>query len=193
MRSLRGVAAALILLLAVPAALVSVILGEQAPGIVIHIALGAGCLAFALAVFDFGLPRWLNWVGAASAGALGAIFLLQAVSLTIPNADFERIAFGILGQEPERFLPVGMLAWFTGLLLAGTQGRTRLIGWAVMPVVLGLEVASFAGLVLNIEVPNLKVLFLVPFVWLLMESAKARPSAASPLRYSAGLAQPSAS
>jgi hypothetical protein len=181
------------MLLAVPAAIAAVVLGEQAPGVVIHIALGAGCIALALAMFDFGLPRWLNWVGAASAGALGAIFLLQAVSLTIPNAAFERIAFGILGQEPERFLPIGILAWFTGLLLSGTQGRTRLIGWAIVPLVVGLTVATFAGLVLHIEVPNIRVLFLLPFVWLLLESAKARPGAAVPLPRGAGLAQPSAS
>jgi hypothetical protein len=194
MRSQRGVAAALIMLLALPAAIVSTALGEQASGVVIHIALGASCVVLAFAMFDFGLPRWLNLVGAISAGALGAVFLLQAVSLVVPNETLERIAFAILGQEPERFLPVGILAWFTGLLLAGgTQGWTRSVGWVVIPLVVGVEVAWLAGYFLQIEVPNPKILFLLPFAWLLMVSAKPRPDATVQLPRGAGLAQPSAS
>jgi hypothetical protein len=169
---MKGVAAALTLLLAIPVALASSIFGEDLPGIVIHIALGAGSVLFAAAVFDFGLPRWVNWIGAASGAALGAIFLLQALSLMIPGAGLDGVVFGILGQEPERYLPLGILAWFVALLLAGSLGMTRLIGWVVMPVVVGLEVASFAGMIIGIDVPNLKILFLAPFVWLLIESAQ---------------------
>jgi hypothetical protein len=61
------------MLLAFPLAVVS--------EIVVHIVLGTGMLLFAKAVWDFGLPGWINWIGALSGLAFGLIFLLQAVSL----------------------------------------------------------------------------------------------------------------
>ena len=59
------------------------------------------------------------------------IFLLQAVSSLVPqNAALDDVAYGLLGIWPERGLALGIYAWFFGLLLLGTEGRTRLIGWA---------------------------------------------------------------
>ena len=136
MRSIWAVAAAATMLLAFPLAVVSQALGQNAPEIVVHIVLGTGMLLFAKAVWAFGLPRWINWVGAPSAVAFGAIFLLQAVSLLVPqNAALDDVAFGLLGNWGERLCLLGIDAWFLGLLLLGTEGRTRLIGWAVVPIV----------------------------------------------------------
>jgi hypothetical protein len=186
MRSARGVASAVFMLLALPATILSSQISDDAPGVVIHIMLGVSCVALALAIADFGLPRWLNWVGIASAAGVGAIFLLQAVSSAIPNNEpLDGFAFGILGQTPERLLPLGVSIWFAGLLLAGTKGRTRLIGWALVPACIGLQVGTFLGLVLGIEVQNLKIVFLLVFAWLLIESLKAgRSSDGSPTRAS---------
>jgi hypothetical protein len=159
------------MLLALPVTIASQVLGPDAPAIVIHIALGASMLALALAVFDFPLPRWVNVIGSASAGAFGAIFLLQALSLAMNDA-LQVIAFDILGHEPERFLPLGILFWAAALLLRGTTGKTRLIGWAIVPAVIGLQAAILLGPVIGIDVGNPKFVFLLPFVWLLIESAK---------------------
>ncbi|HET9754975.1 MAG TPA: hypothetical protein VFP66_00620 [Candidatus Limnocylindrales bacterium] len=173
MRSIWAVAAAATMLLAFPLAVVSQALGQNAPEIVVHIVLGTGMLLFAKAVWAFGLPRWINWVGALSAVAFGAIFLLQAVSLLVPqNAALDDVAFGLLGNWGERLCLLGIDAWFLGLLLLGTEGRTRLIGWAVVPIVAAYHLISLAGAILAIDIPNVRLAFFLPFVWLLIEGAK---------------------
>ena len=98
MRSTWAVAAAVTMLLSIPLAVASSALGENAPDIVVHIVLGTGMLLFVRAVFDFALPRWINVIGALSAGAFAVVFLLQAVSRLFPaNAALEDLAFGCLG------------------------------------------------------------------------------------------------
>ena len=183
MRSIWAVAAAATMLLAFPLAVVSQALGQNAPEIVVHIVLGTGMLLFAKAVWAFGLPRWINWVGALSAVAFGAIFLLQAVSLLVPqNAALDDVAFGLLGNWGERLCLLGIDAWFLGLLLLGTEGRTRLIGWAVVPIVAAYHLISLAGAILAIDIPNVRLAFFLPFVWLLIEGAKrGAPGALGPL------------
>ena len=176
MRSTWAVAAALTMLLSLPLAVASQALGEDAPEIVVHVVLGTGMLLFVKAVFDFGLPRWINVIGALSAGAFAVVFLLQALSRLFPeNAALHDVAFGLLGNWPEHVLVLGIDVWFLGLLLLGTQGRTRLIGWALIPILTAYHLISLAGAVLAISVPNLGVYtLLLPFVWLLIEGAKRR-------------------
>ena len=79
-RSLRGVLAASVCLLAVPVAFVFQLIVGSGAEIVLHLVLGVGFLLTAFAVFDFEPPRWLPWVGCLSIGALGATFLLQGIS-----------------------------------------------------------------------------------------------------------------
>jgi hypothetical protein len=174
MRSVRAVAAALTMLLSLPLAIASQALGENAPQVVVHSVLTIGMLLFVRAVFDFGLPRWINVVGALSAALFAVVFLLQAVSSLFPqNASLDDLAFGLLGNWPERVLGLGIDAWFVGLLLLGTEGRTRLIGWVIVPFVTAYNLISAAGDLLAISVPSLGVLsLLLPFVWLLIEGAK---------------------
>ena len=172
MTSTRGVASAVFMALAIPVTIVaSQALGETGAVIAIHIMLGASMVALALATFDFRLPRWITFIGAGSAAAFGAIFLLQALSLSL-NGALDFIAFKILGHTPELLLPVGILFWFAALLLRDSSGRTRYVGWAIVPAVIGLQAALLIGIVTGIEVSNLKVVFMLPFVWLLLESAK---------------------
>jgi hypothetical protein len=84
-RSLRGVLAASVCLLAVPIAfLVQLVVGSGAE-LMLHLVLGVGFLLTAFAVFDFQPPRWLPWVGCLSIGALGATFLLQGISQLLHN------------------------------------------------------------------------------------------------------------
>ena len=171
-----AVAAALTMLLSLPLAVASQALGENAPEIVVHVVLGTGMLLFVRAVFDFGLPRWINVIGALSAGAFAVVFLLQAVSRLFPeSAALDDVAFGLLGNWPERLLVLGIDVWFVGLLLLGTQGTTRLIGWALIPILTAYHLISAAGAILAISVPSFGAFsFLIPFVWLLIEGAKRR-------------------
>src|SRR5215210_4976784 len=105
MRSPRGLLAAIVFLLAVPVAFLSQILFGSGASTTIHLALGAGSLLLSFAVFDFKLPRWINWIGCVSAGVLAAIFLLQAVALLIPNDSLDYLAYQVLGQWPESLFP----------------------------------------------------------------------------------------
>ena len=174
MRSTWAVAASITLLLSLPLAIASQALGENAPDIVVHVLLGIGMLLFVRAVFDFGLPRWINVIGAVSAGLFAIVFLLQALSGLFPeNAALDDVAYGLLGNWPEHVLVFGIDAWFLGLLLLGTQGRTRLLGWVLIPILTLYHLISLAGAILAISVPNLGVFsLLIPFVWLLIEGAK---------------------
>ena len=73
--------------------------------LVLHLAVGTGCLLLAAAAFDFGLPRWAAWIGCLSAAAFGGIFVLQGVAQIVGNDALTTLAFDVLGQEIERFLP----------------------------------------------------------------------------------------
>ena len=172
MRSRTGIVASLLILLAFPAAIIFNVTTGGSPETIVHFMVGVGFVLFALAVFKFALPRWLNVVGAAAAAAFGSIFILQGVSEVLDSEALRGIAFGVLGHEIERILPDAVFLWFIGLLLAATTGRTRIVGWIVMPIVVGLEVATAAGVLLGIDVPTQKLIFFVPFVWLLIESIK---------------------
>ena len=129
---------------------------------VVHLVLTIGMLLFVKAIFDFGLPRWINLIGALSAALFGVVFLLQAVSSLVPqNAALDEFAFGLLGNWPEHLLVLGTDVWFVGLLLLGSEGRTRLIGWAIVPVATAYRLISVAGAMLAINVPSLGVFALL--------------------------------
>jgi hypothetical protein len=48
----------------------------------------------------------------------------------------------------------------------------RILGWVVMLLVAATELAALAALVFPFSLPNLRVVILLPFVWLLFESAE---------------------
>jgi hypothetical protein len=187
MRSSRGLLAAVVFLLAVPVALLCQILFGSGAGTTIHLALGAGSVVLALAVFDFKLPRWINWIGCVSAGALGAIFLLQAVALLIPNDSLNYFAYQVLGQSgagslfpallvPESLFPALLILWFVAMLLFDSQGKTRILGFVAMSIAVGFEVythtLSYLGTPIEAQPQMLRLLMLPMFVWLLFESTK---------------------
>src|SRR3954452_22979806 len=100
-RSLRGVLAASVCLLAVPVALLFQLIVGSGAELVLHLVLGVGFLLTAFAVFDFAPPRWLPWVGCLSIGALGVTFLLQGISQLLHNDSLTYLAFRVLGQQFE--------------------------------------------------------------------------------------------
>jgi hypothetical protein len=70
-------------------------------------------------------------------------------------------------------LPNVLFIWFAALLLSGTTGRSRMIGWIIVPTVIGLELAAGLAFILGIDFPFLKLHLFLPLVWLLIESVKA--------------------
>lgn len=152
MRSKRAFIGAAMIALSCPLALGVGLFGGGAET-VIHVVMGTGFVVFALSVFDVALPRCINVVAAVAAATSGAIFLMQGVSDLTHVEALRYVAFDVMG-----------------------------IGWAVMLVVVGLEVAAFVTLLLGAPMGSVKFLILLPFVWLLFESAKrgaARSGAAS--------------
>jgi hypothetical protein len=139
----------------------------------IHFVLAAGSLLLAFAVFDFELPTWMNWIGCAAGLALGTIFLLQAVALLIPNESLNYFAYEVLGQWPEGWLPDAVILWFVALLAFDSQGKSRILGIVAVSIAVCSELYShilrFGG---TSDTGSLKLLVLLLFVWLLLESTK---------------------
>jgi hypothetical protein len=162
--------------LSYPAAIVVQLLFGSGADTVIHLVMGAGFVIFATSVFDFDLPRWVNVIGSAAAGAFGVIFLLQGVSDLTHLEGLRHVAFDVLGHQLERLLPDVVYLWFIALLLGSSRGRSRILGWAVMLIVVGLEIATLASLLLGSPMASVKAIIFLPFVWLLFESAKQQPT-----------------
>jgi len=177
-RSRRGIAAAATVVLSYPAAIGVQFIAGSGAETVIHFMTGTGFVLLATSVFDFGLPRWINVVGAVAAAAFGGIFLLQGVCDVTGSESLRYVAFDLLGHHLERLLPELVYFWFVALLLLASWGKSRILGWLVMLVVVGLEVATLASLLFGVPMPTVKVQILLPFVWLLFESAESYPSTA---------------
>jgi hypothetical protein len=170
------------IVLSYPAAIAVDLLFGSGADTVIHFVMGSGFVIFATSVFDFDLPRWVNVIGAAAAGAFGAIFLLQGVSDVTHLEGVRYVAFDVLGHQVERLLPDVVFLWFVALLLGASWGRSRILGWAVMLIVVGLEIATLVSLLFGVSMASVKVVILLPFVWLLFESAKQQPTSSAPAR-----------
>ena len=139
----------------------------------IHFVLAAGSLLLAFSVFDFKLSRWINWIGCVAALALGTIFLLQAVALLIPIESLHYVAYQVLGQWPEGWLPDVVVLWFIAMLLIDSRGKTRILGFVAISLAVCYELYSHILRYLGTwDIESLRLLMLLPFVWLLFESTK---------------------
>jgi hypothetical protein len=179
MRSPRGFLGSLVLLLALPIAVLTQILLGSGSAIAIHVALAVGCVLVSLSAFDFGTPKWLAWVGCVSAGPFAVIFLVQAASSLIGSESFSYFANEVLGFWPEKVLLSLITFWLVGVLLSASRGRTRIVGFVVMAVVVCVEAYVYFGLLYLgtnpfLETAVVKLAYLLPFVWLLFESGKRR-------------------
>jgi hypothetical protein len=179
MRSSRGLLGSLLLLLALPIAVLTQVLFGSGSGIAIHLALAVGCVLVSLSAFDFGTPRWLAWIGCVSAIAFAAIFLVQAASSLVGNAWFSYFANEVLGFWPEKILLSLITFWLIGVLLTASRGRTRILGFVAMAIVVCVEAYVYFGLLYLgtnpfLETAAVKLAYLLPFVWLIFESSKRR-------------------
>jgi hypothetical protein len=173
MRSPLGLLAALAFLVGIPISFGCQILFGSGAGTLIHFVLAAGSLLLAFAVLDFELPRWINWIGCAAALALGTIFLLQAVALLVPNESLHYVAYEVLGQWPEGWLPDVIILWLVAMLVLDSQGKSRIFGIVAVSIAVCLEVYSHTLRFLGTSPTEiLRLLMLLLFVWLLLESTK---------------------
>lgn len=176
MRSPRGFFAALFFLFAIPLAVLSQMFLGIGVETTVHLAFAAGFALMSFAVFDFKTTRWITWIGGVSTSVLAIIFFLQGVSGPIQNASLTHLAFQVLGQRLEKWLGDLLIFWLVAMLLIDSQGKTRIVGFVAMSIVVCLEIYSYSlsyrGASLEAAAPGLKVLYLLPFVWLLFASKK---------------------
>jgi len=111
----------------------------------------------------------------------GGTFVLQGVADQTHIAALEWLAFDVLGQQLERILPDVVYIWFAALLLTGSTGRSRFVGWVTVPVLFGMEFAILIGARIGIDVPFILPLIFLPFLWLLIESVKGPSTAGAAL------------
>ncbi len=179
MRSSQGLLGSLVLLLALPIAVLTQVLLGSGSAVAIHVALAMGCVLVSLSAFDFGTPRWLAWIGCVSAGAFAVIFLSQVASTLIGNESFSYFTNDVLGFWPEKILLSLITFWLVGMLLTASRGKTRILGFVAMAIVVCVEAYVYFGLLYLgtnpfLETAVVKLAYPLPFVWLLFESRKRR-------------------
>jgi hypothetical protein len=184
MRSPRGLLGSIVLLLALPIAVLTQVLFGSGSGIAVHFALTVGCVLVSFAAFEFETPRWIAWIGSVSLGAFAAIFLVQNASALIGNETFSYFANQILGFWPEKLLLSLTTFWLVGMLLTASRGKTRILGFVAMSIVVCVDVYVYFGLLFLgtnpfLETAVVKLPYLLPFVWLLLESMKREPTKVS--------------
>jgi hypothetical protein len=178
-RSPRGFLGALVLLLALPVAVLTQVLFGSGSGTAMHFALALGCVLVAFSAFDFETPRWVAWIGCVSMSAFAFIFLVQGASSLIGNDSLSYFANQVLGFWPEKVLLSLVVFWLVALLLTASRGKTRLLGFVAMAIVVCVDIyVNFGLLYLGtnpfLETSVVKLPYLLPFVWLLFESRKGR-------------------
>jgi hypothetical protein len=179
MRSTRGVFASTAFLLALPVtALYQMVLGTGAEAVV-HGALALGAALMSCAVFDFKTPRWATWMGSASTGILATVFFLQGLSEVTHNEALTYFAYQVLGQWLEGRLVDLFMAWCVVVLVVDRQLAKRRLGIVAMATVACVKAYSlrlaYHGTSLDAEAPLLKILWLLPFLWILFESRTTVP------------------
>lgn len=176
MKSPRGFAAALLFLSALPLALLYQRLGGNGGDTVIHFSFALGSALLCSAVPDFRTPRWATWLGCLSMGSLAIIFTLQGISDVTRNDLLADVAFRRLGQDLEGWLVAGFLLWCVVDILVAGQGRAKVVGLAAVSLAAAVRVYAsvlpLRGTSLEATAPALKLLYLMPFVWLLTESRR---------------------
>ena len=166
-------------MLALPIAVLTQVLLGSGSAVAIHLALAVGCVLVSLSAFDFGTPRWLAWIGCVSAGAFAVIFLSQAASTLIGHESFSHFTNEVLGFWPEKLLLSFITFWLVGVLLSASRDKTKILGFVAMAVVVCVEAYVYFGLLVLgtnafLETAAVKLAYLPPFVWLLIQSGKRR-------------------
>jgi hypothetical protein len=182
MKSLRGLLAAVLLLLALPLAVLFQVLFGGGSEVVVHLVGAIGFAFLALSFFDFTLPRWIAWVGCVAATALAVIFAAQGVGALIPDESLNQLAYDVLGSYPERVAIDALALALLAVCLFDSRGVTRIIGLAALLCVLAVEAYRIGLSILGVpEDASLRTVYLLPFIWLLLESRKERSPGVVPV------------
>jgi hypothetical protein len=176
MKSSRGFAGALLFLSALPLALLYQMLAGHGGEIPIHFSFSLGSVLLCSAISDFRTPSWATWLGRLSIGLLAIIFALQGISELARNDRLTKVAYQGLGQQLEGWLLAGFLLWCMTAVLVDGHGKTKILGlFAVSSAAAVRAYASvlpLSGQSLETTAPVLKLVYLLPFVWLLAESRR---------------------
>jgi hypothetical protein len=175
MKSRRGFLAAVLLLLALPVAVLGQVLFGANSETVVHLVGAIGFVLLAPALFDFALPRWIAWAGGVAAAAMAAIFALQALGTVIPDEALHAFAFQTLGGLPEWIALGAILVCLLAVCLLESRGATRALGLLALLAAVAAHVYLFSLLLAGIPAnAALRLLYLLPLAWLLLESRTAR-------------------
>ena len=175
--SRRGALAAIVLLLALPLAILTQIIVGFDAEVVVHFALATGTFLIASSVFDFATPRWLSWTAAIAAFTVGSIFLLQGLSGLVANDSLRVFAYSLeVGGWGEMASVSLIMAWFAAVARAHTHGLTRIIGIASSFLVIGLAIWSITFAPAMGTPQGLRLLFLLPIAWFVFVSTRATTS-----------------
>ena len=177
MRSRRGFFGSLVLLLMVPLTVLYQLFFASGSDTFVHWVLAIGSGLMAMAVFDFRkTPIWTQWIGSLATLTLAVIFFLQGASHLLHNDSFTYLAYDILGGGAEAWsFRLFLYGWGLAVLFLDSQGKTRLLGVIAVLVFLSMEIYRFSLTISGAPpVAWLRAVYLVPFVWLLLESSKKR-------------------
>jgi hypothetical protein len=173
MRSKSGFFAAIAFLSAVPAALIAQLIFGQGAETVLHFICGIGFALSAVAVFDFKLPKWMTWIGFLATSIAAVTWLLQGVSNLVPSDWLHQLAFQVLGQGLESLTIDLFILWFVAVVFMDSQGKTKIFGMIVLSIAVFLELYRLSASYLGGSAPeSLKLVYLLVFVWFLLESKK---------------------
>jgi hypothetical protein len=171
-----GLYASAVFLMALPAAFLYQMLFASGVEAVVHAAFALGAGLMAVAVFDFKAPCWAAWAASVSTGALAIIFLLQGVSELVHDEWLTDLAYRSMGQSLEAWLVSVFLAWCVVVVVVERRTTARTVGIVALATVACVkayeQVLALRGPSLDAQAPILKVLFLMPFVWLLFASTR---------------------
>lgn len=175
MRSQRGFFGSLLWLLTPLLATVYGLLFSSGGDTFVHWELALSAVLVALAIFDFRkTPPWTQAIGALGIVILAFIFFLQGASHLVQSAAFSYFAYDILGQWGEVWsFRLFFYVWGVAVLLRDSQGKTRVLGVIALLIFLAVEIYRYGITAWGAPPsPWLRAVYLVPFVWLLLESAK---------------------
>ena len=173
MRSPRGFFGAVVFLSLLPVAVLYQMFFAAGVEIAIHLVLAIGAALISLAVFDFKTSWWITWPASAAMGALAVIFFLQALGLAVQNDSLTYFVFQVLGQQLEKLLGLVFILWCIAMLFSDSRGKTKIFGAIVLSAVVCAEAYTYGISILGGTAPEeLKLLLLLMFVWLMLESGK---------------------
>ena len=175
MRSQRGFWGSLLWLLMPLLAILYGLLFSSGSDTFMHWGLALSAVLLALAIFDFRkTPIWTQCIGVMGIVTLAFIFFLQGASHLLQSAALTYLAYDILGQGAEVWsFRLFYYGWGVAVLLRDSQGKTRVLGVIAVLLFLAVEIYRYSITVWGAPPsPWLRAVYLVPFVWLLLESAK---------------------